>query len=113
MVLTAETLAMAKKAGVDTAAAVDVLQNTVAGRGQINVNFPKKVLAGDITPDFPLRLGFKDLSLGLALGHELGAPLFLGANALELFGMAPGLGMADQDCTAMLHILERLAGLKS
>lgn len=111
IVLTAETLTMAKKAGIATAAAVEVLQNTVAGRGQINVNYPKKVLAGDITPDFPLSLGYKDLSLGLSLGHELGAPLFLGASALELFGMAPAAGRADQDCTAMLLILEQLAGI--
>jgi 4-hydroxybutyrate dehydrogenase/sulfolactaldehyde 3-reductase len=111
MVLTSETLTMAKKAGIATSAAVEVLQNTVAGRGQINTNFPKKVLAGDITPDFPLSLGYKDLSLGLTLGHELGTPLFLGASALELFGMAPAMGRADQDCTAMLLILEQLAGI--
>lgn len=111
IVLTAETLTMAKKAGIATAAAVEVLQNTVAGRGQINVNYPKKVLVGDITPDFPLSLGYKDLSLELSLGHELGAPLFLGASALELFGMAPAVGRADQDCTAMLLILGQLAGL--
>lgn len=111
MALTAETLAMAKKAGIETAAAVEVLQNTVAGRGQINVNFPRKVLAGDITPDFPLSLGHKDLSLGITLGHDLGAPLFLGAGALELFGLAPVFGRAEQDCTALLLILEQLAGI--
>ena len=111
MALTAETLAMAKKAGIETAAAVEVLQNTVAGRGQINVNFPRKVLAGDITPDFPLSLGHKDLSLGVTLGHELGSPLFLGAAALELFGLAPVFGRAEQDCTALLLILEQLAGI--
>lgn len=113
MVLTAETLTMAKKAGIATAAAVEVLQNTVAGRGQINVNYPKKVLAGDITPDFPLSLGYKDLSLGMSLGRELGTPLFLGASALELFGMAPAFGRADQDCTAMLLILEQLSGIEN
>ena len=112
MVLTAETLTMARKAGIDTDAAVEVLQNTAAGRGQINVNFPKKVLAGDITPDFPLSLGHKDISLGMGLGHDLGVPLFLGAAARELFGMAPAMGRAEQDCTAMLHILEELAGTK-
>ena len=108
MVLTAETLAMARSAGIDTDTAVEVIQNTAAGRGQINVNYPRKVLAGDITPDFPLVLGKKDLSLGLALGHELGTPLFLGANALELFNLAPAYGRADQDCTAMLLLLEDL-----
>lgn len=106
MVLTAETLAMARAAGIDTDTAVEVLQNTAAGRGQINLNYPRKVLAGDITPDFPLSLGHKDLSLGLNLGHELGAPLFLGAAALELFGLAPAFGRAQQDCTAMLLLLE-------
>lgn len=39
------------------------LLDTAAGRGQINVNFPKKVLAGDVTANFPLRLGLKNLSL--------------------------------------------------
>jgi len=111
MVLTAETLAMARKAGVETARAVEVLQNTVAGRGQINTNYPKKVLAGDITPDFPIHLGHKDLSLGLSLGHELQVPLFLGASALELFGVAATMGRAQQDCTAMLLALEQLAGI--
>ncbi len=113
MVLTAETLTMAKKAGIAISMAVEVLQNTVAGKGQINTNFPRKVLAGDITPDFPLSLGHKDLSLGMSLGRELGTPLFLGASALELFGMAPAFGRGDQDCTAMLLILEQLAGIES
>lgn len=110
VVLTAETLTLARKSGIPTEVAVEVLQNTVAGRGQINVNFPNKVLAGDITPDFPLSLGHKDLELALSLGHELGAPLFLGAGALELFGLAEPLGRATQDCTAMLLILQQLAG---
>jgi len=109
MVLTAETLLMARQAGIPTDAAVEVLQNTAAGRGQINVNFPKKVLAGDLTPDFPLSLGDKDISLGLALGQSLGVPLFLGAAARQLFGLAPAFGRSDQDCTAMLHLLEDLA----
>jgi len=110
MVLTAETLALARKAGIETPRAVEVLQNTVAGRGQINTNYPRKVLAGDVTPDFPIHLGHKDLSLGLALGKELEVPLFLGASALELFGLAGAMGRGQQDCTAMLLALEQLAG---
>ncbi len=111
MVMTAETLAMARKAGIDTDAAVDILQNTTAGRGQINVNYPHKVLSGDVTPDFPLFMGEKDISLGLALGRTLGVPLFLGSSARELFGMAGAMDMRDLDCTAMLLLIERLAGM--
>lgn len=113
MVLTAETLAMARMAGIDTDAAVEVLQNTTAGRGQINVNYPNKVLSGDLTPDFPLSMGDKDISLGLTLGRDLGVPLFLGASARELFGLAGPMGMADLDCTAMLLIIEKLSGVHS
>ena len=111
MVLTAETLALARKAGIDLSAAAEVLQNTVAGRGQINVNYPRKVLAGDISPDFPIELGRKDLSLAMKLGEELGVPLFLGASAHQLFGTACEQGRAGQDCTAMLLALEQLAGM--
>lgn len=111
MVLTAETLALARKAGIELAAAAEVLQNTVAGRGQINVNYPRKVLAGDISPDFPIALGRKDLSLATKLGEELGVPLFLGASASQLFVAACESGRAGQDCTAMLLVLEQLSGM--
>ena len=110
MVMTAETLAMARKAGIDSAAAVDVLQNTMAGQGQINVNYPRKVLRGDTSPDFPLSMGEKDISHGLALGRELGIPLFLGGPARELFALSGPLGLRDLDCTAMLLLIEKLGG---
>ena len=111
MVLTGETLALARKAGIELSVAAEVLQNTVAGRGQINVNYPRKVLAGDISPDFSIELGRKDLSLALKLGDELSVPLFLGASAHQLFGTACEQGRAGQDCTAMMLAIEQLAGM--
>ena len=109
MVLTAETLLLAKKVGIDRDIAVKVLQSTTAGKGQINVNFPRKVLAGDISPDFPLSLGLKDISLAVELAKAEGAPLFLGGAARELFALAKPWGRSQQDCTAMLLLLEDLA----
>lgn len=109
MVMTAETLMFGRKLGLDRDTLVHVLQNTVAGRGQINVNFPKKVLAGDVTADFPLRLGLKDLSLALDLAKSAGAPLMLGGVARELFALAAPWGRSEQDCTAMLLLLEDIA----
>lgn len=109
MVLTAETLLLAKKAGIDRDIAVKVLQSTTAGKGQINVNFPRKVLAGDVSPDFPLSLGLKDISLAVELAKAEGAPLFLGGVARELFALAKPWGRSQQDCTAMLLLLEDLA----
>ena len=65
MVMTAETIHFAKSLGIDQSKAVKIRQGTAAGRGQININFPQKVLSGDITPDFPLKMGLKDISLSL------------------------------------------------
>jgi 4-hydroxybutyrate dehydrogenase/sulfolactaldehyde 3-reductase len=82
--LTAEALTLANKAGLDRSTTVKVLSSTTAGRGQLIVNYPKKVLAGDVTADFPLRMAHKDVSHALSLGAELGSPLLLGAVALAL-----------------------------
>ncbi|MBU1442013.1 MAG: NAD(P)-dependent oxidoreductase [Gammaproteobacteria bacterium] len=109
MVVAAEGLSFAALAGVPREMALRVLGATPAGRGQLLTNFPRKVLRGDVTPDFPLRLGLKDLSLALNLGARLGAPLHLGSAARQTFGLAARWGRAEEDCTAMLLLLEDLA----
>ena len=107
--LTAEALTLANKAGLDRAVTVKVLSGTTAGRGQLIVNFPSKVLAGDVTPDFPLRMAHKDVSHALALGAEVGSPLMLGSIAREMFSLAGPWGRGDEDWTATLLLLEDLA----
>ena len=112
MVMTAETILFAKKAGIDENKAVKIIQSTAAGKGQINVNFPKKVLAGDISPDFPLSMGLKDISLALKLGEKNDLPLNLGRISKEYFALAKKFNREDQDCTAMLHLIEEINNLK-
>ena len=107
-VLTAEALTLANKAGLDRAATVKVLSGTTAGRGHLIVNYPRKVLAGDVTPDFPMRMAVKDIGHALALGSELGSPLMLGAIAREMFSLAGPWGRADEDWTAVLLLMEDL-----
>lgn len=113
MLLAAETLTLGEKAGIDRDVLVKVLSQTAAGRGQLIVNYPDKVLAGDITPDFPMRLGLKDLRLALDLGSRVESPLCLGGVTREFFNLAMARGRAEEDCTAMLLLLEDLAGAKS
>lgn len=64
---------------------------------------------GDITPDFPLRMGLKDISLALDLSAEVGAPLSLGSTAREYSALARSWDRENQDCTAMLLLLEDIA----
>lgn len=108
-VLTAEALCLARKAGLDRDIAVRVLSGTTAGRGQLLVNFPKKVLAGDTSPDFPIRMAHKDVSHALALGAMSGSPLMLGAVARELFGLASPWKRDREDWTAVLLLLEDIS----
>lgn len=110
--LVAEALALANKVGLDREKTVEVLSNTTAGRGQLIVNYPKKVLAGDITPDFPLRMAQKDVSHALTLGAENGVPMFLGAIARETFSLAKPWQREDDDWTAMLLLMEDIARIQ-
>ncbi|HEV2220692.1 MAG TPA: NAD-binding protein, partial [Casimicrobiaceae bacterium] len=73
------------------------------------VNYPKKVLAGDVHPDFPMRMAHKDISHALSLGAEVGSPLLLGAIARAMLARAQPWGRADKDWTAMLLLLEDLS----
>jgi 4-hydroxybutyrate dehydrogenase/sulfolactaldehyde 3-reductase len=109
MVLAAETLALGRKAGVDRDVLMKVLQSTVAGRGAINVLYPKKVLSGDLTPLFAMRLAHKDLGLALELGGRLGAPLGMGAAGREELGLGQAWGRMEEDVTAILLVLEDIA----
>lgn len=109
MVLTGEALMFAAKLGLPRETVVHVLSNTAAGRGQLLTNFPHKVLAGDVTPDFPLWMGYKDLHLALNLAASVGAPLGLGGYAREMFALAKSWDREHQDCTAMLLLLEDVA----
>ncbi len=109
MVLTGEALMFGAKLGLDRDTVVKVLSNTAAGRGQLLTNYPRKVLAGDVTPDFPLWMGYKDIHLAMNLAASVGAPLGLGGYAREMFALAKSWGRADEDCTAMLLLLEDVA----
>ncbi|MCL4848877.1 MAG: NAD-binding protein [Acidobacteria bacterium] len=109
MVIAAEGLTFAAKAGIRRDIALSIFAETPAGRGQMFTNYPRKVLAGDLKPDFPLSMGLKDITLALGFGAEVGAPLFLGAASRELFALAKPFGRERDDCTAMLLLLEEIA----
>jgi len=107
-VLTGEVLAFAKSAGLDTDVAVSVLSSTSAGKGQLLTNFPKKVLAGDISPDFSIKMGIKDLNMALELASNLNFDPKFGQLSHAIFSNATEFGMGDQDCTAILNYFNKL-----
>lgn len=105
-VLTGEVLALAQKAGLDLTTTVEVLSTTSAGRGQLVTNYPKKVLAGDTTPDFPISMGIKDLTVALELAELVDGDGHFGELSRDTFIEAEKIGMGGLDCTAILNFLE-------
>lgn len=110
LLLTAEGLLLAERAGIDREQAVAIMSapGNGASNGQLLSIFPRKVLAGDLSPDFRLGMCLKDISLALELGVSLGLSLNLGAVARNQFALAKSWGRDGQDCTAILPLLHQI-----
>lgn len=113
MALTAETLAFAQKSGINLKTATLVLQSTTAGKGQININYPKKILNNDISPDFPVKLGIKDLNLALSLAEDEEVSLSIGQSCQDLFEEALEIGLSNYDCTSLLIAMQNRFNIDS
>jgi 4-hydroxybutyrate dehydrogenase / sulfolactaldehyde 3-reductase len=110
LLLTAEGLLLAERAGIDRAQAVAIMgaSGNGASNGQLTSIFPRKVLVDDLTPDFRLGMCLKDITLALELGVSLGLSLNLGAVARNQFALAKSWGREDQDCTAILPLMHEV-----
>ena len=64
-IVTAETLSLVEKSGIDLNLAINLLTTTAAGKGHLNVSYPIKVLNNDVSPGFKNTLALKDLRLAL------------------------------------------------
>ena len=104
-VVTGETLSLANSVGLDVGLMADLMSTTAAGLGQLNTNYPKKVLSGDLNPDFPIFMAIKDLTMAIELaeGHDA-VPKF-GRLARKTFEGAKERGMGSLDQTAIMKYL--------
>ncbi|MDX2203936.1 MAG: NAD(P)-binding domain-containing protein [Hyphomicrobiaceae bacterium] len=99
--LNAEALALTQRFGLDLANTLDVIHGTTATNGQLKINWPNKVLAGDTSPGFTIDLAHKDLSLIMAAANAARVPLPVAAAAREMFSAARARGYGGQDFSAM------------
>ena len=108
--VTGETLSFANQVGLNIEATAKLMSSTAAGLGQLNTNYPKKVLANDLTPDFPISMAIKDLNMALELASSFKSKCLFGELAKRMFQEAEVDGMGRLDQTA---ILKHLLGDKS
>ncbi len=110
--LNAEALALSQRFGLDLAKTLEVLHGTTATNGQLKINWPNKVLAGDITPGFTIDLAHKDLSVILASAHAEKVPMPAAAAAREFFSLARASGDGGNDFSSIVDTLCEMAGIE-
>ncbi len=107
-IVTAETLSLVEKSGIDLKLAINLLTTTAAGKGHLNVSYPIKVLNNDVSPGFKNTLALKDLRLALEQGSLDGINLNTGKSALNLYEEADKTKYKDLDWTSMFNFVKEV-----
>jgi 2-hydroxy-3-oxopropionate reductase len=107
----AEALVLGAKAGVDPAIILRVLSGGYAQTRVMDVRGPK-IIKGEFEPGFKSKFHYKDLNIIMETAKELCVPLPATALTHELFTALISTGEGDLDHSAIIHILEGLAGVQ-
>ncbi len=111
MVALGELLLFSQKAGVDARKVVDAIKGGAAQCWTLDVK-PSRLFAGNRTPGFKAYMQAKDLNIVLETAREYGIPLPATAENAQLFNAMLQMGMAELDNSAVIGVLEALAGVK-
>jgi 3-hydroxyisobutyrate dehydrogenase-like beta-hydroxyacid dehydrogenase len=106
-----ECSAMAVKAGVDARTLIETV-NASTGRNATTLDkFPASILTRSFDYGGKTSIMYKDVSLALEEARELGVPMWLGANVVEMWHMGMVEGRGEEDFTALIKMFEKWAGV--
>jgi 4-hydroxybutyrate dehydrogenase / sulfolactaldehyde 3-reductase len=108
----AEALALSQRFGLDLSKTLSVLLGTSANNGQLRMNFPNKVLAGDTTPGFTIDLAHKDLALIMGAAHAVKVPMSVGSAVFESYSLARANNYGAIDFSGMADVLCDMAKIE-
>jgi len=108
----AEALVLGAKAGVDPNIILRVLSGGYAQTRVMEVRGPK-IAKGEFEPGFRSRFHYKDLNIIMDTARNLNVPLPATAVAHELFSALMALDRGDLDHSAVITVIEDLAGVKA
>ena len=108
----AEALALSQRFGLDLVKTMQVLLGTSANNGQLRMNFPSKVLAGDTTPGFTIDLAHKDLSLVLGAAQASQVPMPVLDAVHQSFSQAREASYGKIDFSGIADVLCERADIK-
>ena len=111
MVAMGELLILAQKAGADPQKVVQAIRGGAAGCWTLD-NKPQRLFAGNREPGFKAYMQAKDLGIVMDTAREYGVPLPSAAVHTQLFNAMLEMGMRELDNSAVLGVIENLAGSK-
>jgi len=111
MVAMGELLVFSQKAGVDPQKVVEAIKGGAAQCWTLDVK-PPRLFAGNRGPGFKAYMQAKDLNIVLETAREYGVPLPGTAENAQLFNAMLQMGMGELDNSAVVGVLELLAGIK-
>jgi 2-hydroxy-3-oxopropionate reductase len=111
MVAMGELLVFAQKSGADPQKVVAAIKGGAAQCWSLDVK-PPRLFSGNRAPGFKAHMQAKDLNIILETAREYGVPLPATAENAQLFNAMLQMGMGELDNSAVIGVLESLAGVK-
>jgi len=110
MVAMGELLVFTRKAGADPKKVVQAIRGGAAQCWALDVK-PPRLFAANRQPGFKAYMQAKDLGIVLDTARQYGAPLPAAAVHTQLFNAMLEMGMRELDNSAVIGVLEALAGV--
>ncbi len=110
MVAMAELLVFAQKAGADPQKVVNAIRGGAAQCWTLDIK-PPRLFQGNRNPGFKAKMQAKDLAIVIETARQYGVPLPATAINAQLFEAMLALGMGELDNSAVIGVIEALAGL--
>jgi 2-hydroxy-3-oxopropionate reductase len=111
MVAMGELMIFARKAGADPQKVVEAIKGGAAQCWTLDVK-PPRLFAGNRAPGFKAYMQAKDLGIVLDTARQYGIPLPAAATNAQLFNAMCQMGMEGLDNSAVVGVIEALAGVK-
>ena len=109
MVAMGELLILSQKAGADPSKVIEAIRGGAAGCWTLD-NKPQRLFSGNRQPGFKAYMQAKDLGIVMDTAREYGIPLPSCAVHTQLFNAMLEMGMRELDNSAVLGVVEKLAG---
>jgi 2-hydroxy-3-oxopropionate reductase len=106
-----EAFVLATKAGVDPERVFNAIKGGLAGSTVLNAKAPM-VLEGNYKPGFRIELHIKDLQNALDTAHEIGTPIPLTSQIMEIMQALKVDGKQGDDHGGVIQFYEKLAAVK-